>query len=150
VNLVQNPQRNFPVNYVEHAFNQMLRNLGEFSALDSNYESALWHPSVNIQEDAKHYLVQADLPGLDIDDIEVELEQNLLTIKGVRKLEPQKEQKDWFVQERVQGQFYRRFTLPKLVEKTNIQATYKRGVLELVLPKKDALQSRRIDIKVAE
>ena len=95
-------------------------------------------PSVNIEEDEKHYYVKAEIPGADKDHIDVSVKDRLLTIKGEKKEEREekdKEGKKVFLRERVYGSFERTFTLGETVDAAHCEAQFKDGVLNLVLPK---------------
>ena len=79
--------------------------------------------------------VSAELPGLDEKDVEVVLEHGVLTVKGEKKAESEKKEKDYYVAERSYGAFRRSFRLPETVDEDKIQAAFDKGVLKLVLPK---------------
>ena len=113
----------------------------------SNVATSRWTPTVDIKEDSGQFVIAADVPGVDPKDIEVTMENSVLTIKGERKLETRDEGDNGYRRvERVYGSFYRRFTLPDTADAEAISASGKHGVLEVVIPKRAALQPKRIAV----
>ena len=98
---------------------------------------ARWRPAVDIQEDKEKYTVHAELPGLRKEDVKVEVDEGVLTLRGERKMETKEEDKErrYTRVERQYGSFVRRFPVPKDVDQANIKATFKEGVLEVRLPR---------------
>lgn len=111
--------------------------------------AAVWAPSIDIKEEADRYVVQADLPGVKPEDIEVTLQNGVLTIKGERQTEAKEEKENYRRIERFYGSFFRRFTLPETVEEEKIEANYDKGVLTISIPKKPEVQPKKISVKVA-
>jgi HSP20 family protein len=113
---------------------------------DSTSAVAEWAPSVDIEEHADKYVLHADVPGVDPKDIEITLEKGVLTLSGAR--EKTVEQKDVESRriERVTGRFLRRFTLPESVDAEAVKATGRHGVLEIVIPKREAAKPRKITV----
>ena len=110
---------------------------------------AEWSPTVDIDETADHYRVRADLPGVPKDDIEVSLENGVLSIKGEKHTETEtgKGTKRHRT-ERYTGSFVRYFTLPNTIKADKVDASYKDGVLTLLIPKVEEAKPKAIDIKV--
>lgn len=108
--------------------------------------SAAWTPQIDVREEAARFVIVADLPGLDPADIEVQMERNVLTLKGERKAESLGDDARVTRSERRHGSFERRFTLPDNVDADAIAATGKHGVLEISIPKKAEASPRRIEI----
>ena len=106
-----------------------------------------WAMALDISEDENNLIVKADLPGLKKEEIGISLEDNILTIKGERKSEEEKRDKNYHRVERSYGVFDRSIDLGLAVDETKIKATYKDGVLEMVLPKKEKPVSKQIEIK---
>ncbi|MDF9391198.1 MULTISPECIES: Hsp20/alpha crystallin family protein [Methylococcus] len=106
--------------------------------------TAEWTPAVDIKEEADRYVLLADLPGVSPDNIDVSMEQGVLTLRGERNTEARTERSGYKRIERVYGSFYRRFSLPDTADADGISARYNNGVLEIVIPKKAAIQPRRI------
>jgi HSP20 family protein len=92
-------------------------------------------PAVNVKESDKELLVTAELPGMNKDDIKLEVNDSVLTLRGERSEEKSEEHDRWHVMERSHGSFSRSFQLPENVNTDEIQASYKDGVLQLTIPK---------------
>lgn len=111
-------------------------------------QEGMWAPKVDIKEEADKFVVFADIPGIDPDDIEIEMDSNLLTVKGERKAEKEEKGKNYYRMERSYGKFYRQFTLPESIDSNKITAKSKHGVLMLCLPKAvEGKQHRKITIE---
>ncbi len=124
-----------------------LQRLSRFPREDqSELVTTDWSPAVDIREEDDRYLLHADIPGVKPEQIEVSLDDGMLTIKGERKLEKSEEKGQYKRVERSHGLFYRRFALPDDVDPDRISATTKDGVLELTLPKSEARKSRKIEV----
>jgi HSP20 family protein len=108
-------------------------------------------PAVDIVEKDNAYEVTADVPGFDEENIEVGLQNGFLFIKGERKSEKEEKKKDYHLTEREFGSFERRFTLPEGVDADKIEASLKKGVLTVTLPKKPEAQkpAKKIEVKAA-
>lgn len=111
--------------------------------------AAAWSPAVDIKEEDDRFVVRADLPGVDPKDIEINLENGMLTIGGERKEENKEEKEGYRRMERFSGQFYRRFTLPDTADADKVSATSKKGVVEIVIPKTKEHKARRIEVKAS-
>ncbi len=107
-----------------------------------------WVPQVDIQEQAEQYLILADIPGIDPKDIEITLDQGVLSISGKRESEKSAEQDGLQRVERFQGRFIRRFSIPDAVDQSRISAKGKNGVLELIIPKVEKAVPRKITVTV--
>lgn len=105
-----------------------------------------WTPAVDIYEEPDAILVEADLPGLSKDDITVNLENNVLTIRGERKLEREDKRENYHRIERAYGVFARSFTLPSEVDPDKIDAEFKDGVLRIRMPKKEEAKPKQIKV----
>ena len=106
-----------------------------------------WVPAVDIEEEPGRFLIRADIPGVDPKEIEVTMDSGMLTIRGERKLENREEGEDGYRRlERLHGTFYRRFSLPDTADPDSISAKGDHGVLEIVIPKKAAMQPKRIQV----
>lgn len=108
-------------------------------------------PAVDVAESEKAYEITAELPGLDEKNIEVKLANGGLTIRGEKKEETEEKKKDYYVSERRYGSFERYFALPDGVNSDKIEATFKNGVLKVVLPKTEEAQkpAKTISVKAA-
>jgi HSP20 family protein len=105
-----------------------------------------WTPAVDIHETDDGFVIKAELPGVSKDDVSVDVHQNTLTLRGQRKHEADVKQDKYHRVERAYGTFQRSFVLPTMVDQEKVQATFKDGVLELLLPKSEAAKPRRIAI----
>ena len=109
-----------------------------------------WSPDLEVFERKGQYVVRADLPGLTKDDVKVNVENGVLTIQGERKQEAETTKDGWYRSERSYGAFYRTLPLPDGVKTDQIDATFKNGVLEVVMPLPAAeKKAKAIDIKPA-
>lgn len=106
-----------------------------------------WTPSVDIKENDDGFEIRADLPGVDPKDIEVHMENGVLTIRGERESEKKEEREGYKRIERAYGSFYRRFSLPDTADAEGIEANSKNGVLQLNIPKHKAVKPRRITVQ---
>ncbi len=113
---------------------------------DSNVITSGWVPTVDIKETDKQFTIIADIPGVAPKDIEVSMDNSILSIKGERSSESEKEENGYRRVERAHGSFHRRFSLPETADGENISAVGRDGVLEIVIPKRPAAQPRRIEI----
>ncbi len=105
------------------------------------------YPPLNMWEDENCYYVEAELPGFDLQDLEIYVTgENQLSIKGERK-PPQFEKGTWHRQERGYGSFQRLMNLPNLVDESNVAAEFKQGVLTITIGKKEETKPRRIEVK---
>ena len=123
-------------------FNESFRNHAEESALTT------WAPSVDIYETANELVVKADLPDVNEKDIDVRIENNLLTIRGERKFEKSVSEENYLRVERTYGAFSRSFSLPNTVNPEAIGAEYKNGVLTVTLPKREESKPRQVKVTV--
>ncbi|MEX2353791.1 MAG: Hsp20/alpha crystallin family protein [Gammaproteobacteria bacterium] len=105
-----------------------------------------WRPAVDIREEDNRYVIHADLPGVEAKDIEITMEEGVLTLKGERTSEKSEDKKGYKRVERARGTFYRRFSLPDTADVEKIEAKSRDGVLEIVVPKQEKVQPRRITV----
>lgn len=106
--------------------------------------TAEWTPAVDIKEEADRYILWADLPGVSPEAIEIMMENGILTLKGERETEAKNRREGLKRVERVFGTFYRRFSLPDTADAEGISARSANGVLEISIPKKAAVQPKKI------
>ena len=105
-----------------------------------------WLPAVDVSENDADIVVRAELPGMTQNDIQLNLQDNVLTLTGEKKQETKDEQKNYHRTECSYGSFTRSFTLPANVNQEQIKATFKDGVLEIVLPKAEEAKAKKIAI----
>lgn len=117
---------------------------------DGSTQGRHWVPAMDLLEESEHFVLRADLPGLDEDDVKVEVEGDVLTLSGERKVEHREEQEGYYRIERSTGAFRRTLHLPEGVEPEGIDASFDRGVLEVRIPKPAERKPRRIEVAVGE
>lgn len=105
-----------------------------------------WMPAVNVEESQDELLLTAELPGMTDDDVEIELENNILTIRGERTEERSDGERRFHLWERRYGSFQRSFTLPRTVQADGISAEFENGLLRVHMPKAPEAKGRRIEI----
>jgi HSP20 family protein len=109
--------------------------------------STAWTPRCNVWEDTNGFRVKAALPGIDPKEVQIQVEDGVLTIAGERKDEPEESGRTYFAHEIGGGAFSRSFRLPSNVDAEKVSASYKNGVLSIDLPKRDEAKPRRIVIE---
>src|SRR6266700_513179 len=108
-----------------------------------------WVPAVDIEETDHELVVKADVPDMNMKDLDVRMENGTLTLRGERKFEAKKTEGGWHRVERSYGTFERAFTVPDTVNPEGVKADYKNGVLTVTLPKKEVAKPRKIKVDVA-
>lgn len=114
-----------------------------------DFDKETFAPACNIEEKDKKYTIVAEMPGIDPDNIEIEIDDYSLSIKGKReeKITTDDEEKQMHMVEHSYGSFYRSFTLPENIDPEAITADYKNGILSIDLPKVDQGKKRKISIR---
>ena len=138
-----------PRSTMEQLRREMGRMFEGLPAMDegSNIATSDWIPAVDIKENDKEFIIHADIPGVNPDDIDVHMEDGMLTIKGERDTETTTESEGYKRIERKRGSFYRRFSLPDTANADKISAKSKNGVLDISIPKQEKAQPRKIEVK---
>lgn len=106
-----------------------------------------WAPPVDVIEEKDRFVLRADVPGVNPDDIEINMDNGVLSIAGSREREKTEEARGLRRLERVSGRFHRRFTLPDSADSENVAAKYVNGILEVTVPKQTEVLPRRITVK---
>jgi HSP20 family protein len=106
----------------------------------------LWSPVVDIMEDEQNLIVKAELPDVEEKDLEIKVENNVLTLRGEKKLEREEKREQYHLIESSYGSFSRSFTLPGTVDQEKIAAVYEKGVLRITLPKKPEAKAKTVKI----
>ena len=114
------------------------------SSLRSPAPLSRWNPAVNVYQDKDQFIVVAELPGLKKEEIEISLHDDTLTISGERKREGSSEQV--LLTERFYGKYQRSLTLPTAVDPDKVKASYRDGLLQVVLPKAEEAKSKQIEV----
>ncbi|APZ44030.1 Hsp20/alpha crystallin family protein [Acidihalobacter ferrooxydans] len=136
-----------PFGVLNQLYREMDRAFGLPDHANDDAATSDWVPAVDIKEEENAFLIHADVPGVEPKDIEVHMENGVLTIRGERKFENEEEKDGYKRVERVRGSFYRRFTLPDTADAENISARVDKGVLELRIPKQERVRPRRINVE---
>ena len=144
--------RHEPWNVVSQLQNEINHVFGNLNDDDSNSATSEWSPAVDVREYSNRFQLLLDVPGVDPKDVEITLDNGVLTVSGVRGEEPAagsngSEQPQQQRIERRFGRFHRRFILPDTVDGENVNATGRNGVLEIMIPKQPKAQPRRITVK---
>ena len=117
---------------------------------EDTVDRGAWSPPVDIYETEKDIVITAELPGIDQNDVDVEVREGVLTIKGERRFEKDVKEESYHRVERSYGRFSRVFALPKNVETEKVTAHYDKGVLEVRLPKSAKSAARTVKIESGE
>lgn len=131
---------------MQNRFNTLFRDLKES---EGPLTTASFVPAVDIYEDDKKVVLKLEVPGIEEKDLDVRVENNILTVKGERKFESEEKEENFHRIERSYGSFYRAFTLPSTVDTEHVDAKYTAGVLRLELKKKAEAQPKQIKVNVA-
>ncbi len=116
-------------------------------ALDrEDFTGGSWIPSVDIYEDKDNLVLEADLPGLNREDFDISVENNVITLRGERKFEKKVEGDNYHRVERTYGSFARSFTLPQSVTADGATANFENGILRVNLPKREETKARKIEV----
>ncbi len=108
--------------------------------------TAQWAPAVDIKEESDRFVLHADIPGVKPEEIDINMEDGVLTIKGEKESETKSEKDGYKRVERSYGSFYRRFSLPDTADAEAIVAKSKHGVLEVVIPKRESVKPKKISV----
>ncbi len=140
-----------PWNVVSQLQSEINRVFGNLNDTDSNSATSEWSPAVDVREYSDRFQLLLDVPGVDPKDVEITLDNGVLTVSGnrteekavaVKGTEPAQQQRI----ERRLGRFHRRFILPDTVDSENVNASGRHGVLEILIPKQPKAQPRRITV----
>ena len=135
-----------PWNLLDQMRREMDRALDTRTAEGSSVATSDWVPAVDIKEEKDSFVIVADIPGVDPKDIEVHMENGMLTIKGEKESEKKEEREGYKRVERSFGSFYRRFSLPDTADAQKISAKSNNGVLEVRIAKQEQVQPRKISV----
>jgi HSP20 family protein len=115
---------------------------------DDSLTTSSFAPAVDVYEDEHKVTLKIEVPGIDEKDIDVQVENNTLTVHGERKIEKEEKEENYRRVERQYGSFTRTFTLPTTVDTESVSATYDKGVLKIALPKKAEAKPKQIKVNV--
>jgi HSP20 family protein len=114
---------------------------------DAGEAQQRWMPAMDLVESEDHFVLKADLPGLAEEDVNIEIQDNTLTVSGERQAEHEQHEKGWYRIERTFGSFSRSLTLPEGIDPDAVTAQFDRGVLSVHIPKPEQRKPRRVSIK---
>jgi HSP20 family protein len=146
MNLVKwNPWREMPIlhNRINRMFDDPFFSLGRLSDEDS---LGMWNPAVDLYEKDDQFIIKAELPGVNKDDIKVDLKDRVLTLSGERTYENEVKEENYYRRERSYGKFQRAFTLPADVDSEKIKAEFKDGVLQIEVPKPEDRKAKQVTV----
>jgi HSP20 family protein len=123
------------------------RFFADFALPSIAFEDTEWMPAFDVSETDKELIVKGEVPGMDKKDINITVSDGMLTIRGEKKHEKKEENEHYHRVERRYGAFSRTMRLPHEVEADKVDATYKEGVLSIRLPKSEAVEPKKIEIK---
>jgi HSP20 family protein len=132
---------------LQSQLNRLFEPFARMAVGDEDLVSGAWVPPVDVAETQEKIIVRAEVPGMRQEDIQIEFENGLLTLRGERKLE-KSDGLTWHRVERIYGNFSRTFTLPRSVDPEKIAATYRDGILEVEVPKREEAKPKQIRIAV--
>lgn len=139
---------NVPGRHLQDEFKQVFeRFFGDAAGDQSDVVTSQWAPRVDIREEADRFVILADIPGVDPQDIEVQMDKGILSLKGERASDQQEEGIQFSRRERAWGSFYRRFALPDSADPDAVTASGRHGVLRIDIPKRPQATPRRIQVQ---
>ena len=115
---------------------------------DEALSSAIWSPAVDIYETDDEVVVKAELPEINQKDIDIQIENNTVTLRGERKFNKETKKENFHRIERAYGSFSRSFTLPSTIDQEKIRADYKDGILKISMPKREETKPKQIKVAV--
>lgn len=134
---------------IQDRMNQIFEDaLSRSRGRDEGMRTGMWTPAVDIYEKNDFVVVKAELPGVEKDQISVEVKDGILTLRGERKLERDVKEESYHRIERAYGSFLRSFSLPVSVDQDKVKAKFKDGVLEVELPKKEKAKPKQVKVDV--
>ena len=133
---------------LQERMNRLFRDTYSGEGRDESLTASGFAPAVDVYEDEHNVNLKIEVPGIDEKDIDIRVENNLLTVHGERKIEKEEKEENYRRVERQYGSFTRSFTLPNTVDTDNVQATYDKGVLKISLPKKAEAKPKQIKVSV--
>ena len=146
MNLVKwNPWREMPAmpDRLNRFFDDPFFSIGRM-AEDSGL--GMWNPAVDLYEKDDHFMIKAELPGVDKNDINIDLKDRLLTLSGERTHDKEVNEENYYRRERSYGKFQRAFSLPADVDSDKIEAEFKDGVLQIKVPKPEGRKAKKVTI----
>ena len=131
---------------IVYEWNQRVERLLVTYAMDDDNGLGMWNPAVDLYEKDDHFMIKAELPGVDKNDIKIDLKDRLLTLSGERTYDNEVKEENYYRRERSYGKFQRAFTLPAEVDSDKIKAEFKDGVLQIEVPKPEEKKAKQVTI----
>ena len=136
---------------MQDTMDRMWRRMGSTSRAGAdNSEMESWAVPLDVTQKGETTVIRASMPGVSPDDLEVSIEDNVLTIKGQTASEHQDESETYLMRERRTGSFYRALRLPDSVDAEGVEPRYENGVLTITVPKAEAKKARRLEVQVGQ
>ncbi len=137
-----------PFEDAQEEMDRMLNSLLGLAPMRAEIDEGCWYPAVDLEEEADHYALIAELPGIDKDEVKVTFSDGTLILSGERKPLHEEKRSGFHRHERCYGKFQRSFALPSQIDSSKINASFKNGVLEIDIPKSAEAQPKQVDISV--
>ena len=146
MNLVKwSPWREMPT--LQNRFNRLFDDpFFRVGQMDDDAGMGLWNPAVDLYEKDDHFMIKAELPGVDKKDIKIDLQDRILTLSGERTYDNEVKEENYYRRERSYGKFQRAFTLPADVDSDKIKAEFKDGVLQIEVPKPEEKKAKQVTV----
>ncbi|HEY7618697.1 MAG TPA: Hsp20/alpha crystallin family protein [Solirubrobacteraceae bacterium] len=138
------------ISSIQNEMNRLFNTFFDAPTTGNGPTARRWVPAMDLVETDEHFVLKADLPGLKEEDVNIELEENVLTLSGERTAEHEDKREGYVRVERAYGSFRRSLTLPDGVNAEGITASFDNGVLEVRIPKPEERKPRRVAIQVGE
>jgi HSP20 family protein len=135
---------------INQLFNQPLGTLWRSGGIDQSLTASTFVPAVDIYEDEHNIVLTAEVPGVEEKDLDISLENGVLTISGERKMENEEKENNFHRIERSYGRFTRSFTLPPTVDENNVKAEFNNGLLKITLAKREEAKPKQIKIEAGK
>jgi HSP20 family protein len=135
-----------PTNLFDQFDNEINRYFFNARSTDAANQAHDWTPAMDIREEDNRYVLEADIPGVAREDLDITLEDSVLTIKGERTVNNEENRETYRRKERIHGSFVRQFSLPDTVNTEAISAVITNGVLEIGIPKQEKPEPRKIAV----
>jgi len=133
---------------IQDRMNRMFEQTLSRSQVEEGGLPATWTPPVDIYETADRIVLKAELPGVTREEVDIQIQENTLTLKGERRFAKDVQEENYLRIERAYGPFRRSFTLPASVQQERVHAAFNDGVLEVIMPKAEESRSKRIAVQV--
>lgn len=141
-----------PLGELENLQNEMNRlfdfSIGRWPVRGMGLMEGEWSPTVDVYDSKDNMMVKADIPGMKKEDIDISVHGDILTIKGEKKEETETKENNYVKTERFYGSFNRVLTLPSEIDESKVKASYKDGVLDIILPKKEEHKPKQIKVDI--